>query len=100
MVHALHMADGKAAFEHPQAWVGFLPGRTGLCRPLADTLWDGVVNGEERWITIGTVMVGGGFKVVVVVHKYPDPEDETWVHVISLREATTHERKRYEISNL
>jgi uncharacterized DUF497 family protein len=68
--------------------------------PLADTLWDGVVNGEERWITIGTVMVGGGFKVVVVVHKYPDPEDETWVHVISLREATTHERKRYEISHL
>jgi uncharacterized DUF497 family protein len=68
--------------------------------PLADTLWDGIANGEERWLTIGTVMVGGGFKVVVVVHNYPDPEDETWVHVISLREATTHERKRYEISHL
>jgi uncharacterized DUF497 family protein len=68
--------------------------------PLADTLWDGVVNREERWRTIGATTVGGGFKVVVVVHTYPNPQDDTWVHVISLREATTHERRRYEISHL
>jgi uncharacterized DUF497 family protein len=38
--------------------------------------------------------------IVVVVHTYPDPDDETRVHVIGLREATAHERKRYEISHL
>ena len=68
--------------------------------PLADTLWDGMVGGEERWRTIGAAMVGGGFKVVVVVHTYPDPDDDTRVHVISLREATAHERRRYEVSHL
>jgi uncharacterized DUF497 family protein len=67
--------------------------------PFADTLWDGVVNGEERWRTIGAA-VGGWLRVVVVVHTYPNPDDDTWVHVISLREATTHERRQYEISYL
>jgi uncharacterized DUF497 family protein len=68
--------------------------------PLADTILDGAVNGEERWCTFGAATVGGWFKVVVVVHTYPDPDDEAWVHVISLREATAHERRRYEISHL
>ena len=40
--------------------------------------------------------VGGGFKILLVVHTFPDPEDEEWVHVIGLREATRHERHRYE----
>ena len=31
-----------------------------------------------------------------MVHVYPDPDDEEWIHVIGLREATSHERKRYE----
>jgi uncharacterized DUF497 family protein len=34
---------------------------------------------------------------VVIVHTYPDPDDETWIHVISLREATAHERRQYEV---
>jgi uncharacterized DUF497 family protein len=67
---------------------------------LADTLWEGVVSGEERWRTIGAVREGGWFKIVVVVHTYPRPDDDTWVHVISLREATAHERRRYEVSHL
>ncbi|MGA3398406.1 MAG: BrnT family toxin [Acetobacteraceae bacterium] len=68
--------------------------------PLAETVWDRFVDGEERWRTFGGVTVGGRFMVVVVVHTYPDPDDETRVHVIGLREATAHERKRYEISQL
>jgi uncharacterized DUF497 family protein len=67
---------------------------------LAETALDGVVNGEERWCTIGAATVGGWFKVVVIVHTYPNPNDDTWVHVISLREATAHERRRYELSHL
>lgn len=67
--------------------------------PLSETLWDGIVDGEERWRTIGEVMLAGGFRTVVIVHVYPDPDDETWIHVIGLREATNHERKQFELSN-
>ena len=65
--------------------------------PLAETVWDRAVDGEERWRTFGGVAVGGRFMIVVVVHTYPDPDDETWVHVIGLREATAHERRQYEV---
>jgi uncharacterized DUF497 family protein len=68
--------------------------------PLAETVWNGFADGEERWRTFGGVAVGGRFMVVVVVHTYPDPDDETRVHVIGLREATAHERRCYEISHL
>jgi len=68
--------------------------------PLAQTVWDRFVDGEERWRTFGGVAVGGRFIVVVVVHTYPDPDHDAWVHVIGLREATPHERRRYEVSNL
>jgi len=68
--------------------------------PLGETVWDRFVDGEERWRTFGGVAVGGRFMVVVVVHTYSDPGDETRVHVIGLREATAHERKHYEISQL
>jgi uncharacterized DUF497 family protein len=66
--------------------------------PMSDTMPDRIVDGEERWHTIGATILGGGFKIVVIVHTYPDPEDETWIHVISLREATAHERRQYEVS--
>ena len=67
--------------------------------PFAATVWDGVVDHEERWRTIGVIPLAARFMVVVVVHTYPDTNDDTWIHVISLREATTHERRRYEISH-
>ena len=44
-----------------------------LANPLGATLWDGVVNGEERWRTIGSAANGGWFKIVVIVHTYPEP---------------------------
>jgi uncharacterized protein len=66
--------------------------------PFSETIWDAVTNREERWRTIGAITLGRGFRIVVVVHTYPDPDDESWIHVISLREATTHERRQYEIS--
>ena len=62
--------------------------------PLASTLYDRFEGGEHRWHTVGAV--GGGFKVLLLVHTYPDPEDDEWIHVIGLREATPNERKRYE----
>jgi len=78
----------------------FAPAARVFADPLAQTVRDRFVDGEERWRTFGGVAVGGRFIVVVVVHTYPDPDDDTWVHVIGLREATPHERRRYEISDL
>jgi uncharacterized protein len=64
--------------------------------PWAVTLFDRIEDGEERWHTIGAVSAGPIFKVLPVVHAYPDPEDESWIRVISLREADPRERRHYE----
>ncbi|HUB50126.1 MAG TPA: BrnT family toxin [Acetobacteraceae bacterium] len=62
--------------------------------PLAVTLPDHVVEGEERWHTIRAIAAGPIFRVLLVVHTYPD--DETWIRGISLREAEPRERRRYD----
>ncbi len=49
-------------------------------------------DGEHRWHTLAHV----GGRVLLVVHTYPDPDDDDRVRIIGLREATSHERKRYE----
>ena len=64
--------------------------------PLAVTLPDRVVDGEERWHTIGAVAAGSIFRVLLVVHTYPDPDDESWISVTSLGETDPRERRRYE----
>ncbi|RYF95126.1 MAG: BrnT family toxin [Caulobacteraceae bacterium] len=61
--------------------------------PLHLIIPDRVVDGEERWWAIGLVEPGG---VLVVVHLYPDPDDDNLVRVISARKAERHERKQYE----
>ena len=58
---------------------------------LAVTVYDRY-DGEHRWHTLAHV----GGRVLLVVHVYPDPDDDSWVRVIGLREATSHERNRYE----
>jgi uncharacterized protein len=68
--------------------------------PFAVTVFDRVEDGEERWHTIGAISSGTSFKVAVVVHIYPEPGDENWIHVISLRVANPRERRCYEISHL
>lgn len=60
--------------------------------PLAVTVYDRHENGEDRWHTFGQL---AGY-LLLVVHTYPDPDDDQWIRVIGLREATPHERKRYE----
>jgi hypothetical protein len=39
----------------------------------AETLWDGFVNGEERWRAVGAVAAGDGFKVLVTCLRLPEP---------------------------
>lgn len=54
---------------------------------------DRVVDGEERWQTIGLV---GGVLLLLVAHTWEDADGEIVVRVISARKADAHERKRYE----
>jgi uncharacterized protein len=48
---------------------------------------------EERWRTIGLVE---GVLLLLVVHTLRDENDEEIVRIISAREVTAHERRRYE----
>ena len=48
---------------------------------------------EERWITVGMTR---GQSVVVAANLYFDDEGEEIIRIISAREATNNERKKYE----
>ena len=76
--------------------LGFDFARNVFDDPLVAIVYDRFENGEHRYHAIGMV----GWKCLLVVHTYPDPGDEAWVHVIGLREATADERKRYEEGEL
>ena len=52
-----------------------------------------VVEGEERWQTMGLI---GSVVVVLVAHTYREEEDETVIRIISALNATSHERRYYE----
>ncbi len=52
-----------------------------------------VEGGEQRWHALGLV---GSVVVLVVVHSYPDPNNEDRTRIISARKATKQERHRYE----
>jgi len=61
--------------------------------PLHIIVPDRFEDGEERWHAIGMV---GAVVILVVVHAYPDSEDDGRVRIIGARKATAHERRRYE----
>ena len=60
--------------------------------PLAIVAFDRHDGGEDRYHLIAMV----GHVCLVLVHAYPDPEDDGVIRVIGLREATPRERRRYE----
>ncbi|MFO1172803.1 MAG: BrnT family toxin [Hyphomicrobiaceae bacterium] len=61
--------------------------------PLHRSVIDRVVDGEQRWQTMGMVE---GIVVIVVAHTFYDTDDETIIRLISARKATRHERRQYE----
>lgn len=76
-------------------------GKHGVSFELAQRVWDDplhvivpdrIEGGEQRWHAIGLV---GSVAVLVVVHSYPDGDDER-VRIIGARKATPAERRRYE----
>lgn len=56
---------------------------------------DRIVDGEERWQTIGLVE---GVLLLLVAHTLGGEGDEEIARIISAREVTAHERRRYEDS--
>jgi len=61
--------------------------------PLAISVQDRIVEGEERWQTLGLV---GGAVVLLVVHTYDEADGERVIRIISARKATRRERMIYE----
>ena len=61
--------------------------------PFALSLQDRIVDGEERWQTMGLI---GGFVVVLVAYTFIGEEHEEIIRIISARKATSHERRQYE----
>ncbi|MCC7266506.1 MAG: BrnT family toxin [Caulobacteraceae bacterium] len=61
--------------------------------PLHQSRRTRIENFEERWQTIGMV---GPVALVLVVHTYPDPQNDQRVRVMSARRALRHERRQYE----
>ncbi|HEX7760974.1 MAG TPA: BrnT family toxin [Caulobacteraceae bacterium] len=64
--------------------------------PLHIIYFDRVEAGEARWWAVGVV---GGLTTLLVVHMYPDPDDDERVRIIGARRATPRERRRYEEDN-
>jgi len=61
--------------------------------PLHVSCLERVVDGEERWQTMGLV---GGVLLLLVAHTWEDADGEMIIRIISARKADAHERNRYE----
>jgi uncharacterized DUF497 family protein len=57
---------------------------------------DRVVDGEERWQTMGSI---AGAVIVLVAHTVEEKGGEEVIRIISARKATPQERKSYEKQN-
>ena len=64
--------------------------------PYALIIQDRMVEGEERWQTLGSV---GGVVLLLVAHTFRDQDGEEVIRIISARKATAHERKIYAEAN-
>lgn len=74
----------------------------GISFDLARRVWDDpqhvlvpdrFEDGEHRWHAIGLV---GAVSIILVVHIYPDDEDDERVRIIGARKATRREKTCYE----
>ncbi len=61
--------------------------------PNAVSYVDRVVDGEERWHTIG---LAGGVVILLVVHTIEEQHGEEEIRIISARKASSRERTLYE----
>ncbi len=71
--------------------VGFKTAISVFDDPLALSIQDRVVDGEERWQTSG--MIDG--VILIVAHTWRDDDGDEAIRIISARKATGKERRAY-----
>ena len=64
--------------------------------PVAVSRLERVVEGEERWQTLGLV---GGAVVLLVAHTFREDQGDEVIRILSARKATPRERKIYEATH-
>ena len=85
--------EKKAAKNLRDHEVDFEDAKTVFNDPYRITEEDSVVNGEQRWRTIGTAL---GIAILFVAHLEEDFGEDIFVRMISARAATAGERRDYE----
>ena len=85
--------DAKAAANVTNHGVSFDEGIRAFADPLRYSTQDRIVDGEERWQTIGTV---GAATLLLVAHTWTEDNGQEVVRIISVRKTTKHERRLYE----
>jgi len=80
----------KAEIDFKKHNVRFSDAELVLYDPFALTLEEHVIEGEKRFVTVGTDAIG---RIVVVVYSYRDYDI---IRLISARKATRSQRKQYE----
>jgi uncharacterized DUF497 family protein len=61
--------------------------------PLHISVPERMIDGEQRWQTVGKVE---GVVLLLVAHTVNEAENDVVIRIISARKATKHERKQYE----
>ncbi|MFP5230581.1 MAG: BrnT family toxin [Acidobacteriota bacterium] len=84
--------EAKNLLNRRKHGIGFDTAIRVFLDPLHFTRLDRVVDGEERWQTIGSV---DGWLLILVAYTVID-EDQEWLRIISARRATRQERIDYE----
>jgi uncharacterized DUF497 family protein len=73
--------------------ISFETAQLAFTDPFALSILDRVVDGEERWQTLGSI---ADAVVVLVAHTVEEAEGEEVIQIISARKATRREREIYE----
>ena len=85
--------EDKNRANYAKHGVSFEIARKVFDDPLVVYLFDRIVDGEERWQAVGKALT---LPLLVVAHASRDQDDEEIVRLISARQASSHERRRYE----
>ena len=85
--------DDKSRANRRKHGVSFETAVRAFDDPLHRSLYDRVVDGEERWQTMGLV---DGIVVLLVAHTFRGDDEDVVVRIISARKATRNERRQYE----
>ena len=91
--------DAKARSNLRKHGVDFLEAMTVFADPLAITDFDEEhSNDEDRFVSVGRAQSG---RLLLLVHTFSEVQlagepPYSWVRIISAREPTAHERRRYE----